>query len=237
MQQRVLQYLKGTQEVGLKYVGNNIAIECFVDADWARDVATRKSTIGMVITMGGATVLWNSLRQSCVALSTAEAEYMALAHGVKESLWITSFMREAGLEMVTDKIPMWSDNQGAIAMAGQSGPSKQVKHVDIKFHFVKEQLEKGTIQLDYCPTTEMKADILTKPLLRERIVKLREALGIKRLKLAEGVIVHEREGKVSCNRSRGTLLDATNHTTCQLERDCQLDGHLDREDAQVAHVG
>ncbi|MCO5579688.1 hypothetical protein L7F22_033546 [Adiantum nelumboides] len=118
---RVLRYLKRTREVGLKYVGNSIAIECFVDADWAGDVATRKSTTGMVITMGGAAVLWNSLRQSCVALSVAEAEYMALAHGVKESLWITSFMREAGLEMVTDKIPMWSDNQGVIAMAGQSG--------------------------------------------------------------------------------------------------------------------
>lgn len=219
---RVLRYLKGTRDVGLKYAGNNTTVQCYVDADWAGDVATRKLTTGMVIKMGEAAILWNRMRQSCVALSTAEAEYMALAHGVRECLWLSSFMKEAGLKEEMRPIQVWSDNQSAIAMAKQSGTSKRVKHVDIKFHFIKDQVENGAIRLEYCPTEKMVADALTKPLAKERVIKLRGLLGLKELKMQKGDAENRREEEQLCARPRGRLLEieVANHTTCQ------LDGHL-----------
>ncbi|MCO5609368.1 hypothetical protein L7F22_063594 [Adiantum nelumboides] len=76
---RLLRYLKRTSQFGLRYVGCQTEVQCYVDADWAGDIVTRKSTTGVVVTMGNVAILWSSTRQSCVALSTAEAEYMALA--------------------------------------------------------------------------------------------------------------------------------------------------------------
>ncbi|MCO5591847.1 hypothetical protein L7F22_045840 [Adiantum nelumboides] len=122
--------------------------------------------------MGNVAILWSSTRQSCVALSTAKAEYMALAQGVKECLWIRRFLQED-----IHSVRLWSDNQGAIAMAPQSGPTRKVKHIDIKFHFVKDHVEAGDVLLDYCPTKRMIADALTKPLPRERTETLRAPMG------------------------------------------------------------
>ena len=107
----------------------------------------------------------------------------------------------------------------------QNGPSKRVKHVDIKFHFVKEQVENGTVQLEYCSTGKMLADALTKPLTRERVIKLRETFGLKKLKMKEGdeVTGNKEEDEDPCDWPRGRLLEAeaANHTARQLDDDVE----------------
>ena len=164
---RVLRYLKGTEKHGILYSekGHN---ECvgFSDADWAGDVNDRKSTTGYLFQKSGGAVTWKSKKQSCVALSTAEAEYIALSSAAQESVWLkhlTTELRSPPKSPTT----IFEDNQSAIAMTKNPQFHGRAKHIDIKYHFIREQVNCGNAKLEYCPTEEMTADIFTKGLNRE----------------------------------------------------------------------
>ena len=118
----------------------------------------------------------------CVALSTAEAEYVAMANAAQESVWLGQLMAEF---TNSDEAPMllYEDNQSAIAMSRNPQFHGRAKHIDIKHHFIREQVSNGTILLEYCSTTEMLADILTKGLSREVFCKLRDRSGVIEQKL------------------------------------------------------
>ena len=178
---RVLRYLNGTINHGLLYKqGGPERLVGYSDADWAGDLSDRKSTSGYIFMFNGGPVSWSSKKQKCVALSTAEAEYVALSAAVQECIWLRQL--EAELSSTND-IPtlIFEDNQSTIGMAKNPQFHGRAKHIDIRHHFVREQLAHGTIQLKYCPTTEMTADILTKGLNRERYSKLREKASILEL--------------------------------------------------------
>lgn len=178
---RIMRYIKGTQQLGLLY--ERKASECigYSDADWGGSIEDRKSTSGYTFQWSGATISWSSKKQSCVALSTAEAEYVALSAAVQEALWIRQLLSDLMTGGV-NQIQMMEDNQSAICMATNPRFHGRTKHIDLKYHFVRDHVKKGDVVINYCPTEDMVADILTKSLPAPRFQNLRRLLGVRELR-------------------------------------------------------
>jgi ribonuclease HI len=177
---RVLRYLKGTAKSSLLYKdydGNqNTRIEIFCDADWAGDTEDRKSTTGVIIKLNGCPIIWLSKKQSTVALSTAEAEYIAIATALQELLWINQYLTELNLKD-NETAVLKSDNQAAIRIATNDTLHSRSKHIDIRYHFIREVVKRGEVELNWIGTKDQQADINTKGLdgntfkgLRDRIM-------------------------------------------------------------------
>ena len=149
----------------------------YSDADWAGDADDRKSTSGYLFLIAGGPVSWKSRKQSTVALSTAEAEYVALSTAVQECMWMQRLLSDLG-NPPDGPTTILEDNQSSIAMARNPQFHGRAKHIDIKHHFVREQVSNGSIELQYCPTNDMLADILTKGLAQQQYSSLRERPGI-----------------------------------------------------------
>ena len=176
---RVFRYLQGTPTHGIRFSGSNGGkLTGFSDADWAGDIETRRSTSGYVFTLNDGCISWRSKKQRTVALSSTEAEYMALSEATQEAVWLKSFMCELGEHSTDEPIKIHEDNQGAIALAKNPEFHKRTKHIDIRYHFVREKVEDGQVVLEYCPTHDMLADIMTKPIAAPRFDILRTMLGI-----------------------------------------------------------
>jgi len=176
---RVLRYLKRTINLSLPYKQTeNSDIVGFSDADWASDMDNRHSTTGNVFMMAGNAICWLSQKQSTVALSTAESEYIPLSSASQEAVWLRQLFRDIKGDCVA-RITVMEDNQGTIAMTNnQTNPHRRTKHIDIRYHFVREQVQKGTLLIKYCYTKDMLADLLTKPLARGQFEQLRCKLGM-----------------------------------------------------------
>ncbi|KAF2358692.1 hypothetical protein FHG87_010554 [Trinorchestia longiramus] len=149
----------------------------YLDADWAGDRSDRKSTSGYCFTLSNSVITWRSVKQSCVALSTAEAEYVALAGAAQEAIWLKQLLDDlefkTGGPMVVNE-----DNQSAICLAQNPKYHGRSKHIDIKFHYVRDLVRKKEIDLVYCPSNDMLADIFTKGLSAEKFSRLRSKLGV-----------------------------------------------------------
>ena len=177
---RILRYLKGTSELGLQYMknqsfqGGDLAdfLHASSDADWASSLEDRKSTSGMTLFIGENIVSWKTRKQKSVALSTSEAEYMALSECVREVRWMRELLRELGL-FTASPTCIEEDNSGAIAW---SASEKTAKHVSIRYHFVQDMVREGAVSVKYCPTRYMSADIMTKALAGSKFVQLRDLL-------------------------------------------------------------
>ena len=175
---RIFRNLAGTSGLGLIY-GGGARCEGFCDSDWG-DSSDRRSTSGYVFVLNGGAVSWASWKQPTVALSSTEAEYIALTQAVKEVLWLRTIFLEIGTPKHSWEISQISaDNQGAIALAKNPWFHARSKHIDIQYHFIRQHTDTdtGTINLDYCPTDDMMADILTKGLSRARHEKCRAGIG------------------------------------------------------------
>ena len=134
----------------------------------------------------GAAIDWFSKRQPVVALSTTEAEYVALSAATQEAVWLNRLLSDI---KATPQMPVVikEDNQGTITVARNPISHNRTKHIDIKLHYVREALENGVIDLMYCPTEQMAADILTKPLTRQRFETLRLEMGIKNVSITKSI--------------------------------------------------
>lgn len=175
---RIMRYLKGTADLALIYrKSEEEMVLAYSDADWAGDIDDRHSTTGNVCMMAKGAVSWLSKKQATVALSTAEADYVALSSVTQEVIWIRRLLSDIGVIFNAPTMIM-EDNQGAIAIASNPVGHSRTKHIDIRYHFVREAILNKTVQLQYCPTEFMLADILTKPLSRECFEKLRCTLGL-----------------------------------------------------------
>lgn len=175
---RILRYLKGTVNYGLLFQHNKSSeLVGYSDADWAGDVNDRKSTSGYCFVINGAAVAWSSKKQTCIALSTAEAEYVALSHASQEAVWLISLHENIG-RPISSSVTIYEDNQSAICISKNPQFHGRTKHVDIKFHFVRDLVESKVIEVTYCPTNEMIADSFTKGICREKFVKFRNSIGI-----------------------------------------------------------
>ena len=179
---RIFRYLRGTTDLGLLYQPDNADLAGYSDADWAGDINDRKSTSGYVFMMSGSAISWRSKKQSSVALSTAEAEYIALSSATQEAMWLrhlfSSLMKEYQRCIPTT---IYEDNQSTICMTKNNQSHGRSKHVDIKYHFVREQVELETVKVIYCKSEDMTADILTKGLLSYQFKRLRSKLGMARI--------------------------------------------------------
>ena len=165
---RVLRYLKGTADSGLVYGGaNSIDLVGYSDADHAGDPLERRSRTGYVFLLNGCAVSWKSQRQESVALSTAEAEYMALSAATQETMFLRQLMADMQQQQ-TDGTVVYEDNQSCIALAKNSMTTGRSKHIDTRYHFCREKHESGELALRYCATEDMIADVLTKPLATPR---------------------------------------------------------------------
>ena len=174
---RIFRYLKGTIDLKLQYRSDGENLLGYSDADWANDVDDRHSTTGNVFTMSGGAISWLSQKQTTVALSTAEAEYIALGSATQEAIWLHQLLSDLKVD-TKGSIEIMEDNQSTIAMAKGSVGHKRTKHIDIKHHFIRETVQTGKITLSYCPTAEMLADIFTKQLPKTQFEKLRNRLGM-----------------------------------------------------------
>ena len=176
---RIFRYLKGTIDYGLFYSKDG-SDECvgYSDSDWAGDLNDRKSTSGYLFQISGAAISWRSKKQTCVALSTAEAEYIALASASQEAMWLRQLTTDLKSKP-TGAIVIFEDNQSAICIAKNPQFHGRSKHIAIKYHFIREQVHNNTVTLKYCSTNNMIADMLTKGLSGEQFAKLRHMAGIR----------------------------------------------------------
>jgi len=175
---RVVRYLKGTKEKKLVYgASGKSGLMSFTDADGASQ-DHRRAISGFVVLIDGGAVSWSSKKQELVTLSTMEAEYVAATHAAKELVWFRRLLGEI-FRPLNVPINLFSDNQSAIALAHSNGQfHARTKHIDIRYHFIKFCIEDLSIDLIYCPTEEMTADIFTKPLSTAKHSKFAHSLGL-----------------------------------------------------------
>lgn len=168
----VLRYLKGTVDYELCFKKNeeDLKLIGFSDADWASSVEDRRSTTGYCfsLTKQGPVISWKTKKQPTVA----EAEYIGLAATSQETIYLTQLLN--GMDnRIHSCAEIHGDNQGAIALCKNPVNRQRSKHIDVKYHFIRNTLSEGKISIVYCPSEEMVADILTKPVAKPKIIKFK----------------------------------------------------------------
>ena len=179
----ILRYLKGTIRYGCNYErGTELKpfLLGFSDSDFAGDVEDRKSTTCVVCFLGNSLVTWASQKQKIVALSSCQDKYVAAAAAACQGVWLS---RLIGDLMGTKEAPvkLLMDNMSAIALSKNPEHHDRSKHIDTKYHFIRECIEDGKVEVDHIETANQLADIFTKALGRVRFLELREALGVIKL--------------------------------------------------------
>ena len=174
---RSLRYLNGTRNFGITYDGSRgLVLEGYCDADYGGG-EDRKSISGLLFALCGGAIVWGSKKQTSTAVSSTESEYMALLLAAKESIWIQRFLSELCYTAINSNV-IYCDNQGAIALANNPEYHARTKHIDIQYHFIRECVQDGKIDLQYCPTEDMLADGMTKALARDRHLDLLSKMGV-----------------------------------------------------------
>jgi hypothetical protein len=177
----VYQYLKGTLDLELVLGASHEHDSDFTGYSDADGMSTegRHAISGYVFLVGSGAVSWSSKRQDIVTLSTTEAEYVALTHAAKEATWLRSFIMDVFGSRAAP-ITLFSDNQSAIALARDDRFHARTKHIDIRFHFIRYVIADGRIKLEYCPTEDMVADVLTKALPSMKAKHFASSMGLRR---------------------------------------------------------
>ncbi|GJW24662.1 retrotransposon protein, putative, unclassified, partial [Tanacetum coccineum] len=162
---RIFRYLKGTINMGLRYLKDTgMSFTTYADADHAGCQDTRHSTSRSTQFLGDKLVSWSSKNQKCITISSTEAEYIALSGCCAQILWTRSHLIDYGFQF--NKIPLYCDNKSAIALSCNNVQHSRAKHIDVCYHFIKEQVENGVVELYFLWTEYQLADIFSKPLPR-----------------------------------------------------------------------
>jgi hypothetical protein len=183
--QKVLQYLAQTQDIRLQYSGNNgkELLMAHSDANWASDAtAQRKSSSGSAVFVHGNLVAWKSALQRCTALSAVEAEFVAATEAAREVLFFKHLLQGIGIDAGIPTI--LSDNTGTIQVSKDPMQHWKLKHIDTKYHFIRDNVQEGKIQIKYINTANNLADIFTKPVGKDTLQRARLGLGLKPQQLA-----------------------------------------------------
>ena len=183
----ILCYLVGTTDLSLEFGVDQSVISppirgvsrcCAVtDADWATDKKDRWSISGYCFYFLNSLVSWLLVKQKTVSLSSTESEYYAITHAMKEALWMCLFLTIHNLP-VPQPFPLLCDNQSALALIESEAISSRSKHIDVRYHFICDHISEGSFQTTWIPTSDMTADIFTKPLLSPLFLKHCDALGL-----------------------------------------------------------
>jgi len=177
---RVLRYLKGTIDLGVKYQSNPPSNEItgYSDSDYASDKSDRKSQSGFVFFFGNNLVSWRSQKQRVVACSTTEAEYIALAEATKESIWLHRLLAELYSENVKLPVRLRVDNTSAIRLANNLEFHQRSKHIDVAYHLTRGHIQDGFLEVNHVPGTQQLADGLTKALPKSGHEDMRKNIGM-----------------------------------------------------------
>lgn len=178
---RLFRYIKATEDWGLLYEGGSseaLTLMAFSDADWAGDPDSRRSISSFVFLLAGCAISWSSKRQPTVALSSTEAEYKSLTEACKEAVWAVGALAELNSPQ---QLPMHlsCDNQSAIALSQNPRFHARTKHLEVQHHFIREQVANGLVQVVYCPTDLMTADVLTKALSKAKHLQHAHGMGLR----------------------------------------------------------
>jgi hypothetical protein len=164
---------KETPDIGVK----NLTFEGFCDSDWGNDPDSRKSVTGYVIRLAGGAVSWASRRQTIVAQSTAEAEYVAACEAAMEGSGLRNILQELVPECEV-KLTMGIDNSAAFVMVTNPTYSRRTRHIELRWHYVRDQFLKGLLMLRKVASVDNLADLFTKPLPRRPLEELCQAMGV-----------------------------------------------------------
>lgn len=174
---RIVRYLQGTMGLCLEFKRDENAAPLvgFADSDWAADNEDRKSVSGFIFKVFNATVSWSSKKQTTVATSSSEAEYVALSAAASEAIWLTGILED--LNITVKPVVIHEDNRGCIGMA-KNRETKRSKHIDVKHHFIRDHVEEGRLLIEPVSTQDQLADVFTKALDTSRFQELRRNLGL-----------------------------------------------------------
>jgi hypothetical protein len=177
---RIFKYLTQARYHGLVYYNNQhhggvIRLSAYSDADWAGDITDRKSTTGFCTFINDNLISWQTKKQSTVALSSTEAEYMAISDVIKEVIWIRILLTELDLQIETPTI-IYVDNQSAIKISENDTAHDRTKHIDIRHFFIRDLIESGEVKLVWVRTEDQLADIFTKPLTPSTFLSIRDRI-------------------------------------------------------------
>jgi hypothetical protein len=175
-----MRYLKGTLSYGMLYKADDNKNLCLIgwsDSDYAGDLNDRKSTTGYLYMLGSGAISWSSKKQPIVTLSTTEAEFVAAASCACQGIWLRNVLdflkqKQQGCTII------YCDNSSSIKLSKNPVMHARCKHIDVRFHFLRNLTKDGVIELVHCKTDEQLADLFTKPLKLESFFKLREGLGM-----------------------------------------------------------
>nr|GFB30191.1 copia protein [Tanacetum cinerariifolium] len=191
---RVFRYLKGTINWGLWYPKDTaMALTAYADADHAGCQDIRRSTSGSAQLLGDKLVSWSFKKQQSTAISTTEAEYIAMSGCCAQILWMRSQLTDYGFDF--NKIPLHCDNRSAIALCCNNVQHSRSKHIDIRHHFIREQVERGVVELYLVSTDYQLADIFTKALPRQRFEFILPRLSMKSMSPTTLKRLQEEEGE------------------------------------------
>lgn len=177
----LFRYLKGTIDLKLTYAPDRMTSELFTtfsDADHGRNKDNGRSTSACVVKMGGGAVSWSSKQQTSVARSTCEAEYVSAASAGSEILWLRNLFTELGYSLDNKPSMLFVDNQSAISVAKNPEHHGRMKHLDLAHYWLRDTVNSGLINVVYCPTASMPADLLTKAMDRVKVMDGRRMLGL-----------------------------------------------------------
>ncbi|GKE60356.1 hypothetical protein Tco_1510723 [Tanacetum coccineum] len=178
----IFRYLKGTINIGLWYSKDiGMSLTAYADADHTGCQDTRHSTSGSAQFLGDKLVSWSSKKQKCTTISSTEAEYIALSGCCAQILWMRSQLTYYGFQF--NKIPLYCDNKSVITLCYNNVQHLRAKYIDVRYDFIKEQVENGIMELYFVRTEYQLTDIFTKPLPRERLNFLIEKLGMRSMSL------------------------------------------------------
>jgi hypothetical protein len=180
---RILRYLKGSLQYGILYKKGelNCELEGWSDSDYAGDLDDRKSTSGYVYKLGSGAISWSSKKQAIVILSTTEAEFVTASSCACQGIWLRRILNHL-CQTQKSCTKIYCDNSSSIKLSKNPIIHGRCKHIDVRYHFLRDLTKDGTIELVHCNSEDQMADIFTKPLKLESFCKLRARLGVCEMK-------------------------------------------------------
>ena len=176
----ILKYLRRTKDLVLIYGGGELKLDGFTDSDFQSDVDDRKSISGFVFICNGGAVTWKSSKQATTADSTTEAEYIAASDAAKEAVWIKKFVTELGVvPSIESPVSLYCDNNGAIAQAKEPRSHQKSKHIERKYHIIRDIVGRGDVAVQKVASADNVADPLTKPMSQQQLDKHLEKMGLR----------------------------------------------------------
>ena len=176
----ILKYLKRTREYMLVYQADSVVPIGYTDSDFQSDRDSRKSTSGYVFTLGGGAISWRSIKQSCIADSTMEAEYVAASEAAKEAVWLRNFLMDLGVvPSAQPAMTLYCDNSGAVANSREPRAHKKGKHIERKYHLIRDFVHRGDVAVTKIASADNLADPFTKSLTAKAFDSHVEGMGLR----------------------------------------------------------